>query len=279
MTKHEPAGRLLVVATPIGNLGDLSDRAREALRSADRILCEDTRRTRRLLAAIGSGAKLESFHEHNEDEKIDDVVGWIDGGETIVLVSDAGTPVLSDPGFTLLRRARETGIRVEPLPGPFAGALALVASGLATQPFTFWGFAPRKKGERTRFYERIRASGMTAVVYEAPHRLVASLEDARTILGEIDMTVAREMTKLHEEFLNGTISAILERLRERESILGEITLVFAATEPALPGPPDPAALRREFERMQEDGMSRSDAIHELSDRHGMRRNELYRMLL
>jgi len=283
MTRHTSAdaaeGRLFVVATPIGNLGDLSDRARAALRQADRILCEDTRHTRKLLAVIGATGSLESFHEHNEDEKVEAVIRWIHEGRTIALVSDAGTPGLSDPGFTLLRRARELGIRVEPIPGPFAAAIALVASGLPPHPFAFWGFAPRKQGERRRFYERVRASGMTALVYEAPHRLVASLDTAREVLGDAEITVAREMTKMHEEFLHGTIARVVDDLRGRDTIRGEITIVIGPVATEADAIPGIEKLRHELENLTGDGLARAEAVRLLAERYGIRRNELYRILL
>jgi 16S rRNA (cytidine1402-2'-O)-methyltransferase len=271
-------GRLLLIGTPIGNLNDLTPRALEALKRCDLLLCEDTRHTGLLLQHFGVSAKLESFHDHNEDSRTAAVLQRLAAGETIGLVSDAGMPLLSDPGYVLVRAARTTGVVVEPIPGPFAGALALIASGLPPQPFVFHGFAPHRQGDRQRFYSAIAAQRMTAVVYESPERILRSLEDARAALGDVEVTVAREMTKLHEEFLHGTISSVLETLEARPAIRGEITIVFASaseTRTAL----DPAACAAEFRRLRAEGMSRPDATRLLSEKYGIARKELYRMLV
>ena len=221
------AGRLLVVATPIGNLDDMSPRAIEALRSAAVILCEDTRHTRKLLTHFQIDTPAERFDEHTEDAKAASFIERIASGETIAVVSDAGMPLLSDPGYRIVRMAREHGLTVEPRPGPFAAALALVASGIAPQPFTFFGFAPHREGERRDFYRAIAESGHTAIVYESPERILASLEDALPILGDTEVTVAREMTKIHEEFLFGKLSEV----RPRVKALGEFVIVVTgATE-------------------------------------------------
>lgn len=271
-------GKLLLIGTPIGNLGDLSQRALDAIRSCSLLLCEDTRHTRKLLNHFGISKTVESFHEHNETAKADAVLDRIAFGEVIGLVSDAGMPVLSDPGFQLVRRARERRIIVEPIAGPFAAALALVASGIPPLPFTFHGFAPHRRGERLEFYRRVRALGTTAVIYESPQRIVGSLEDALSVLGDVEATVARELTKVYEEVLNGTLSGLLEELRSRDSVRGEITLVLApagAREEAA----DPAEIGREFRRLRDEGVRRSDAVKLLSERYGISRHELYQALL
>jgi len=267
-------GKLLIVATPIGNLSDLSPRAIEALTSADLILCEDTRRTRKLLTHFRIEKKVESFHEHNEDEKSSHIVDAILAGKIIALVSDAGTPVVSDPGFRLVRMARERDVVVEPIPGPFAGVMALSVSGIAPSPFTFFGFAPHRHGERMDFYRRVAAVGQTAIVYESPERIADSLRDALTILGDVEVTVGREMTKLHEEFVHGRISEVVEKVKGR----GEITIVFAAVQQqrAEVAPDD---LRREFERLRADGMSRNDALKVIAEKFGLRKNEIYKLLV
>jgi len=267
-------GKLLIVATPLGNLGDFSPRAIEALTSADLILCEDTRRTRKLLTHFRIEKKVESFHEHNEDDKSSHIIDTILGGKVIALVSDAGTPVVSDPGFRLVRMARERNVMVEPIPGPFAGVIALAASGIAPQPFSFFGFAPHRHGERTEFYRRVAAVGQTAIVYESPERVEDSLRDALAILGDVEVTVAREMTKLHEEFVHGLISEVIEKVKSK----GEITLVFApAKEQRAEVSPD--ALRREFERLRAEGMHRNDALKVIAEKFGVRKNEIYKLLL
>src|SRR5213075_1549093 len=248
-------GKLLIVGTPIGNLGDLSPRALEALKSADFILCEDTRHTRKLLTHFGIDKPAQRFDDHTEDARGGTFADQIEAGATVALVSDAGMPVISDPGYRIVRIARERGLTIEPIPGPFAGVLALVASGIAPLPFTFLGFPPHRHDGRLDFYRRAAELAHTTIVYESPERVIASLEDALEVLGDVEVTVAREMTKQHEEFISGTISSALSRLRERERIYGEVTLVFGA------------AVKREreasneeivaeFERLRDSGMRR-----------------------
>jgi 16S rRNA (cytidine1402-2'-O)-methyltransferase len=224
------SGKLQIVATPIGNLADLSDRAREALASADVVACEDTRRTGRLMASLGLRTRLLSVHEHNERQRLPSLIAALEGGECVVLVSDAGTPLLSDPGFLLVRESVARGIPVEALPGPSAALCALVVSGLPPLPFTFAGFAPPKSGKRQTFYRRFGELGHTFVVFESPHRILASLEDAHNVLGSRPAALARELTKLHEEVVRGTLGEILEEMRSRGSIKGEIVLVIGAGE-------------------------------------------------
>src|SRR5438128_1110655 len=205
-------GKLLIVGTPIGNLGDLSPRALEALKSADLVLCEDTRHTRKLLTHFGIDKPTQRFDDHTEDARGGTFADQIEAGATVALVSDAGMPVISDPGFRLVRIARERGLTVEPVPGPFAGVLALVASGIAPLPFTFLGFTPHRHGERQEFYRRLATLGHTAIVYESPERVLESLRDALTILRAVEGAVAREMTKLREELIRGTISEVVDVL-------------------------------------------------------------------
>jgi len=271
-------GTLLIVGTPLGNLSDMPPRAVEALKSADLILCEDTRHTRKLLTHFGIDRPTDSYHEHNEDAKAEALVDRIERGETLALVSDAGMPVVSDPGYRIVRLARERGLRVEPVPGPFAGVLALVASGIAPLPFTFLGFTPHRQGERLDFYRRAAELAHTVIVYESPERVIASLEDALEVLGDTEVAVAREMTKLHEEILSGTISGVLATLRERARVHGEITLVFAAAA-AAPEEVSTETLRAEFERLRESGMRRNDAVKAVAEKFGMRKNDVYRILV
>ena len=271
-------GKLLIVGTPLGNLGDFPPRAIEALKSADLILCEDTRHTRKLLTHFGITRPTDRFDDHTEEAKAQQFADRIAAGEVMALVSDAGMPVVSDPGFRLVRLARERGLIMEPIPGPFAGILALAASGIAPLPFTFLGFTPHRRNERTDFYRTIAELGHTAIVYESPERVVDSLEDALSVLGDIDMTAAREMTKIHEEFLSGTISEVLTELRTRQSIYGEITLVFAAAK-ASGVVASPEEIAAEFERLRSSGMRRNDAVKAVAEKFGMRKNDVYKMLL
>ncbi len=241
-------GKLLVVATPIGNLSDLSPRAREAFESADLVACEDTRHTGRLLAHLGTKKPLVSLHEHNERQRLPRLLADLEEGRVIAVASDAGTPLLSDPGFLLVREAAARGIRVEPVPGPSALLAALVASGLPPYPFTFAGFAPPKSGKRRTFYRGFAGLGHTLIVFESPHRLLASLEDALAELGDRPAAIARELTQVHEVVVRGPLSELLEALRARPALKGEFVLVVGAGGPgggkgAMNGAPtDPSAV-------------------------------------
>jgi 16S rRNA (cytidine1402-2'-O)-methyltransferase len=221
-------GRLIVISTPIGNLGDLAPRARQALEGADLVLCEDTRRTGRLLSGLGLDKRLMSLHEHNEKGRISGLIEMLRRGATLALASDAGTPLISDPGFLLVREAVAAGLAVEHRPGPSAVVSALVLSGLPPQPFTFTGFPPRKRGRRRRFYRSLADLDHTLVLFESPHRLLASMDDAAAELGNRPAAVARELTKLHEEMLHGRLAELRETLAGRPALKGEFTLVIGA---------------------------------------------------
>jgi len=223
------AGTLYVVATPIGNLADLSARAREVLGSVAAICAEDTRHTGRLLANLGIRKPLVSLHEHNERQRLPRLLADLAEGKTIAVASDAGTPLLSDPGFLLVREAAAQGARIEPIPGPSALLTALVASGLPPYPFTFAGFVPPKTGKRRSFYKQWSTLGHTLILFESPHRILHSLEDALAELGDRPVAVCRELTKLHEEILRGPISSVLEVLKARPGIKGEFVVVVGAT--------------------------------------------------
>lgn len=223
------SGKLIVVSTPIGNLGDLTPRARQALEAADLVACEDTRRTGRLLAGLGIKRPLVSLHEHNERARLPRLLATLQEGRNVALVSDAGTPLLSDPGFLLVRGAIEGGVRVEPMPGASAVLAALVISGLPPHPFTFAGFPPPKSGRRRRFYARFAELDHTLVFFESPHRLIRSLRDAIAELGDRPAAVARELTKLHEETLRGSLSEVLSEIERRPSVRGEFAIVVGAS--------------------------------------------------
>lgn len=222
------AGKLLVVATPIGNLDDLSPRARAAFAIADLVACEDTRHTGRLLAHLGIKKPLVSLHEHNERQRLPRLLADLREGKTIAVASDAGTPLLSDPGFLLIREAAAEGVRIEPIPGPSALLAALVASGLPPYPFTFAGFPPPKAGKRRTFYRGWADLGHTLVFFESPHRLLASLEDALAELGDRPVAIGRELTKMHEEVLRGRLSELLAELKGRPALKGEFVIVIGA---------------------------------------------------
>lgn len=223
----EGVGKLLVVSTPIGNLGDLSQRASEALGSADLIACEDTRVTRKLLDHIGSAQPTLAYHEHNERERASELAARIASGETIAIVSDAGTPVLSDPGFRLVRECQRRGIRVEPLPGASALLAALSASGLPTHAFFFAGFLAPKRSAREKFLRQHLEADYTLAVYESCHRIEKFAQDIKVVMGT-DRTVcfARELTKRFETILVGPISQVAPRLKG-SNLKGEFVVLIA----------------------------------------------------
>jgi 16S rRNA (cytidine1402-2'-O)-methyltransferase len=265
------AGTLFVVATPIGNLEDISARALRVLREATLIAAEDTRHTGHLLQRYGIGTRTVSLHEHNEADKSAALVGRLLAGDHIALVSDAGTPTISDPGAHLIQLAHQNGVRVEPVPGPSAVLAALSASGLTGNGFVFMGFAPTKPGERSRWFDRIEAAAQVvdvAVFYEAPHRILSTLSDLATRFGDLEIALARELTKTHEEVRRARLSALGD-LEAR----GEFTIVLPLSEIRESGRaavPVPTMLREEFGEMtNNDGLTRRQAISRLSRKYGV----------
>lgn len=241
----KPLGRLQVVATPIGNMSDLSSRAREALESAAVIAAEDTRHTLQLLQAFGISRPLVSLHAHNESQRVPELLERLGAGEVIALVSDAGTPLLSDPGYELVSRAAAAGFEVQAIPGPSAITTALAVAGLPTSRFCFEGFLPARDRERRAELARLMHEPRTLVFFEAPHRIVETLADMASELGgERQAVVARELTKAHETIYRGTLSSLSERAREDANFRrGEITLVVAGAPPA-ESTVDPQLLRK-----------------------------------
>ena len=216
-------GTLFVVATPIGNLEDITARALRVLRQVRLIAAEDTRRTGHLLSRYAIATPTTSFHQHNESAKIGSVIARLERGDEVALVSDAGTPTISDPGQRLIRAAIDAGIRVEPIPGPSAAVTALAASGIAGQTFTFLGFPPTKAKDRADWLEELRSAGRPVVFFEAPHRIKETLSQIARLVGNRQVSIARELTKAHEEFVRGPINDVLERL---PPALGEFTVVL-----------------------------------------------------
>lgn len=217
-------GVLFLVATPIGNLKDITLRALEILKSVDRIACEDTRVTRKLLSHYDVHVPVTSFHDHSGGGKLDFVARELVEGKKIAYVTDGGTPTVSDPGYTLVRQALEQGVRVEPVPGPTALVSALVASGLPCEKFAFEGFLPYKEGSMRNALRRLKSEKRTLVFYESPHRVLRTLRAMTEIFGERKACVAREITKQFEEFVRGTLSQVLEEILKRQK-LGEIVIV------------------------------------------------------
>jgi 16S rRNA (cytidine1402-2'-O)-methyltransferase len=271
-------GHLVLVATPIGNLGDLSPRAVEVLAAADLVACEDTRRTGRLLAAAGIRAKaLVAVHDHNEATQVGTVMGRLRAGEVVAVVTDAGMPGISDPGERLVRAAAQSGFEVRVVPGPSAAVSALVASGLPTGRFVFEGFLPRKGSGRTRRLAALATEERTLVLYEAPHRLARTIDDLAAALGgERRVAIGRELTKLHEEVWRGTLTEAVARVADVEP-RGEHVLVVA-------GAPEPEALddddiRAAIAERLAAGATRRDAVAEVSAGLGIARRRVYDLAL
>ena len=270
---------LYLVATPIGNLEDITLRALRVLKEVDLIACEDTRQTLKLLSHYGIHTRTVSYHEHNEMTKAAELVVDLEGGAKIALVTDAGMPGISDPGFRLIALAIRHHVPVVPIPGASAFLAALVASGLPTDSFRFSGFLPVKAGQRRKLLESIRDSPRTQVFYEAPHRLLETLSDVVEVLGESrHVVVAREVTKLHEEFLRGRATEVLEQLKSRGEVKGEITLLIAkAEEGATPPASETVSLaQRVREIMAEEKADEKAALKKVAKERGIGKSEAYR---
>jgi 16S rRNA (cytidine1402-2'-O)-methyltransferase len=271
------AGILFIVATPIGNLEDITYRAVRILREVvDAIACEDTRETRKLLDHFAITKPLISYHDHNEAERAGDLAARLKNGERIALVSDAGTPLISDPGYRIVRRAIAEGIAVVTVPGPSSVTAALAGSGLPTDAFYFAGFISAKRSQKLKMLNSIMDLEATVVLFEAPHRILDTLEDIEAVLGSRQIVLARELTKIHEEFLRGTPSELHQELARRPSVRGEFTVLIARAEPGVPARDVPVgeAVRG---RMAE-GSSRMDAIKSVAHERGLAKREVYRML-
>jgi 16S rRNA (cytidine1402-2'-O)-methyltransferase len=280
-TPLDPGPTLYLVATPIGNLEDITLRALRVLKGVDLIACEDTRQTQKLLNHYGIATRTISYHEHNEMTKAAELVVDLEGGARIALVTDAGMPGISDPGFRLISLAIRHHVPVVPIPGASAFLAALVASGLPTDSFRFSGFLPAKRGERRTLLESVRTSPRTQVFYEAPHRVAETLEDVVGVLGpDRSVVIAREVTKVHEEFLRGRASEVLEALKARGDVKGEITLLIAkAEESAQTAPASRANIRKRLDQlMSEEKLDEKAALKKLAKEMGVSKSEAYREL-
>lgn len=271
-------GALYLVATPIGNLEDITLRALRVLKEVDRIACEDTRQTGKLLAHFGIATPSISYHDHNEAQRTPELVRSLSEGASIALVSDAGTPLISDPGYRLVRAATEAGIAVVPVPGPSAITAALAASGLATDCFRFCGFLPAKAGQRRKALEQLRGEDATLVFYEAPHRILAALEDIDAVMGPRPVVIARELTKLHEEFLRGSAAELQEGLAKRGSVKGEITLLVGKCETPAAQRETQVPLAEAVAALESKGVARMDAIKQVARERGLSKRDVYREL-
>jgi len=272
-------GTLFVVATPLGNLGDLSARASEILRTVPVVAAEDTRRTRGLLTHLGAAPQLLSYHAHSEDRRLESLLQILHDGRDVALVSDAGTPAVSDPGSDLVAAARESGIVVVPIAGPSAVATALSAAGFRGDRYLFLGFVPRKGGERARLLSRAAAEEWSVVFFEAPPRLSALLADLVKVAGgERRAVVARELTKLHEEFRLGPLKELASYYSEHPP-RGELTVVLEGT--GMPAePPDRTEdAREQAALLLAEGLTRREVVRRLSDTLGLSRNDAYRLVM
>ncbi len=272
-------GSLYLVSTPIGNLGDFTFRAVEVLRAVDTILAEDTRRTRTLLSHYDIVPRdLRSFHKHNEAARTEEVCRMLAAGRSVALVSDSGTPLVSDPGLRLVRAAIDVGAKAVPIPGASAALAALVACGLDPEPFTFLGFLPRTGRRRRERIETLAELRHTAVVYESPQRLARTLEElAEALGGDRQVVVARELTKLHEEFVSGTLEEAAAYYREHPA-RGEVVICLAGA-PTAPSAVGEAEVRARAQELARGGATSREIVRELRDRWGIERNRAYAIAL
>ena len=271
----EPA--LYVVGTPIGNLEDITLRALRVLRTADRIACEDTRQTQKLLNHYEIRTPTVSYHEHNEMTRAPELVVHLEEGESIALVTDAGMPGISDPGFRLISLAVRHGIRVVPIPGASAFLSALVASGLPGETFKFHGFLPAKAGQRRKLLEEVRDLPRTQIFYEAPHRIIEALKDIVDVMGPTrHIVVAREVTKIHEEFLRGRAEDVLRTAEERGELKGEITLLIGKPEENAKPVAKETVGQMVHRLMKEESLEEKDALKRVAKELGIGKSEVYR---
>lgn len=271
-------GTLYLVATPIGNLQDITLRALETLRSVDLIACEDTRHTRNLLNHFRISNKTVSYHEHNEQERAEEFVDRLVAGENIAIVSDAGTPGICDPGFRIVQRASEIGTAVVPIPGAAAFVSGVIVSGLPTDSLFFGGFLPSKKGERRKRLEEVRDIPATLLFYEAPHRLSASIGDCLAVLGDRQASVSRELTKLHEETVRGTLSFLFDHF-QKTKIKGEIVIAIDRAGETSVSSQNETSIEESVRTYELAGLDRKAALKKAAKDLGISKSEAYRMLL
>jgi len=270
---------LYLVATPIGNLEDITLRALRILRSADRIACEDTRQTQKLLNHFGVTTPTVSYHLHNEGTRAEELFEQLQQGARIAVVSDAGTPGIADPGHEIASAAITAGIPVFPIPGANASISALIASGLSTERFTFHGFLPAKEGQRRTALEQLPRDNATHVFYEAPHRILDTLADIEATFGaDQPIVIARELTKLHEEFLRATVADLRTQLASRPAVRGEIVLLFTPTAASATTPRQKSIAAEVAALMQTESLSEKDALKRVARDRGIGKSEAYREL-
>ncbi len=267
---------LFIVATPLGNLEDITLRAIRVLREVDCIACEDTRQTAKLLQHFGISNTTVSYHEHNEAARARELLERLVSGADIALVSDAGTPLISDPGYRLVEAAIAAGVNVIPVPGPSAAIAALSASGLGTDAYRFCGFLPPKSTQRSKLLEQLKIESCALIFYETPHRILDALADIEHVLGPgRQVVIARELTKLHEEFLRGTVQEIRQQLAGRPSIKGEITLLIGKASEDV-ATENEISLTDAVLQAEASGLTRMDAIKHVARVRGLNKREVYR---
>jgi len=275
---HLMPGKLYIVGTPIGNLEDVTLRALRILKEVDIIACEDTRTTRKLLSRYGIDKPLLSYHEHNESARAEEIASLLAEGKSVALVTDAGTPCISDPGYRAVRLASERGFEVLPVPGPSAAIAALSVSGLPTSGFVFLGFPPRTKKALAELLGRVKDYPETLIFYESPNRIAKSLAVMLDTLGDRNVSLGREITKLYEETMRGKISEVLKRIEEKGGVKGEVTLVVegAGKKSAAPGA---EAVDGLLEAYMEEGLSLKDAVKRASEETGASKSSTYKRAL
>ncbi len=272
-------GILYLVATPVGNLEDITLRALSILKEVDLIACEDTRRTAKLLTRYGIKTPRKSYHKFNEQSRARYLIQMLREGKSIALVSDSGTPLVSDPGYKLVASCRREGISAIPIPGPSAAIAAVIGSGLPADSFFFAGFLPARKSLRRRRLKELANIPATLILFEAPHRLLASLEDMIAILGKRSASIARELTKVHEEFLHGTLADLHAILQARPKIQGEITVVIERGKATADTTDYPASLKQHLEaEMKKTGLPRNEALKSVAKQRGITRKQAYNQL-
>ena len=272
------SSKLYIVATPIGNLDDISLRALNTLREVDIIACEDTRTTGKLLSHYGIKKSLLSYHEHNELEKSKELLSELQNGKSIAIVTDAGTPGVSDPGYRIVKLASENGVQVIPIPGASASIAALSVSGLPTSSFAFYGFLPKQKKRLHEYLEEIAENSETLIFYESPNRVIKTIEIMTEVLGDRNASLSREITKMYEETIRGTLSEILITLQTKASIKGEFTLVVEGNTDEK-AEYDSETVEKLLGLLKNEGSTLKDAVKQVTTDSGISKSKIYKKAL
>ena len=275
-------GKLYLVATPIGNLEDITFRAINVLKEVDLIAAEDTRHTLKLLNHYEISKPLISYHRHNEDVKSDVLISKLLDGQNVAIVTDAGTPGISDPGEEIVKEAIENNIEVVPIPGACPLINALIASGLNTKEFAFYGFLPLNKKNRNSVFDRIKKEDKTVILYEAPHKLIKTLEDILEIVGDVSCVLAKELTKIHQEFIRNNISDIIKNLNGKDSIKGEYIILLDLTNNTNNDVEDDViekSIEEQYEFYKNQGMLKKDIIKQIAKNKNVHKNEIYKLFI